>query len=124
MLSFIQELGVPKVRFLPLHSQGRARSSWSALDATVDQYVDWYNHVYYEWETDAPTMEVSDFRSVIVPANLDGWPPEPGGDILEGWQCPQYAVEVFLGGSVRTVDGWARLFSRRHLSRHIIIRRT
>lgn len=59
MLPFVQELGVPKVRFLPLHSQGRARSSWSILDATADQYLDWYDHVYYEWETDAPTVEVS-----------------------------------------------------------------
>jgi radical SAM protein with 4Fe4S-binding SPASM domain len=59
MLSFVQELGVPKVRFLPLHSQGRARSSWSSLDASADQYLDWYHHVYYEWEADAPTMEVS-----------------------------------------------------------------
>ncbi len=59
MLSFIEELGVPKVRFLPLHSQGRAKHSWSKLDASVDQYLEWYNHVYYEREAEAPTMEVS-----------------------------------------------------------------
>jgi hypothetical protein len=32
-------------------------------------------------------------------------------------------VEVGLGCSVRTVDGWSRLFSRRYVSRHLIIKR-
>jgi radical SAM protein with 4Fe4S-binding SPASM domain len=59
MLSFIEKLAIPKLRFLPLHSQGRARSSWSSLDASVDQYLEWYDHVYYGWEPQAPTMEVS-----------------------------------------------------------------
>jgi radical SAM protein with 4Fe4S-binding SPASM domain len=59
MLSFIDKLGIPKLRFLPLHSQGRARASWSSLDASVDQYREWYDHVYYEWNPEAPTMEVS-----------------------------------------------------------------
>jgi len=71
-----------------------------------------------------PTMQVNDFPSVIVPANADSWPPEPSGDTVSPSQCPQYALEVSLGASVRTVNGWSRLFSRRYVSRHIIIKRT
>jgi hypothetical protein len=70
-----------------------------------------------------PTMQVHDFASVIVPLSADGWPPEPSGDTVSPSPCPQYALEVSLGSSVRTVNGWSRLFSRRHVSRHIIVKR-
>ncbi|UCF06325.1 MAG: PqqD family peptide modification chaperone [bacterium] len=59
MLSFVQRLGAPKLRFLPLHSQGRARSSWATLDATVEDYLAWYRHVYYEWRADRPGLELA-----------------------------------------------------------------
>ena len=78
----------------------------------------------------APIMEVSNFTSVVVPANADAWPPEPCGDKPPGvitcdplYPCEQYAMEVSLGTSVRTINGWGRLFSGRHVSRHIIIKR-
>lgn len=46
MIPFVRQLGVPTLRFLPLHSQGRARASWSTLDASLDDYQKWFNHVY------------------------------------------------------------------------------
>jgi hypothetical protein len=72
----------------------------------------------------SPTWSVSDETSVIVPKALDGWPPEPSGDTIAPPPCPQYAVEVALHGSVRTVNGWGRLYGWRHVSRHIIVKRT
>jgi hypothetical protein len=68
-----------------------------------------------------PTSNVFDYNSVLVPQALDGWPPEPNGDPPS--PCAQYAVEVSLGCSVRTINGWSRLFGHRHTSRHIIIKR-
>lgn len=59
MLSFVQRLGIPKLRFLPLHSQGRARSNWGALDASVGEYLDWYRHAYYDWRADSPGLELA-----------------------------------------------------------------
>jgi hypothetical protein len=95
-------------------TQGLAlKQTFAGFQAISQQYA----------PTVPPILEVSDFRSAIVPAVADGWPPEPAGDTLENWQCPQYALEVGLGCSVRTVDGWARLFGARHASRHLIIRR-
>jgi hypothetical protein len=69
-----------------------------------------------------PTWEVNDFRSVIVPQNADGWPPEPNGDTISPPPCPQYALEVSLGCWVRTVNGWGRLYGHHHVSRHIIVK--
>lgn len=71
-----------------------------------------------------PIMEVDDFRSVVVPQIADGWPPEPSGDTSLPPPCPQYALEVALRCSVRTVNGWGRLYGHRHVSRHIIVKRT
>lgn len=79
----------------------------------------------------SPIMEVDNFRSVIVPEDADGWPPEPCGDKLPGstlcdplYPCEEYAVEVSLGCSVRTVNGWSTIFGHPHVSRHIIIKKT
>lgn len=69
----------------------------------------------------APIMEVDNFTSVVVPAEVDQWPPEPHGDVSP--QCPQYALEVSLRSAVRTVNGWSRLYGHRHVSRHLIIKR-
>lgn len=72
----------------------------------------------------APVYNVMNHRSVVVPATLDGWPPEANGDPWSpGSSCPQYAVEVGLGCSVRTVDGWGGVFGGPSLSRHIIVKR-
>ena len=68
-----------------------------------------------------PHSNILNFSSVLVPRDLDGWPPEPAGDTYSGSQCPQYAAEVSLGCGVRTINGWSRLFGHRHRSRHIII---
>ncbi|HDL53683.1 MAG TPA: hypothetical protein ENH32_06875 [Proteobacteria bacterium] len=69
----------------------------------------------------SPVYSVQNFESVLVPNNEDGWPPEPMGDPPS--PCVQYAAEVSLGCSVRTVNGWSGLFGYRHISRHIIIKR-
>jgi len=69
----------------------------------------------------SPIYSVQNFESVLVPRHEDGWPPEPMGDPPS--PCVQYAAEVSLGCSVRTVNGWSRLFGHRHISRHIIIKR-
>lgn len=68
-----------------------------------------------------PVYSVFNYESVLVPQDLDGWPPEPNGDPPS--PCTQYAAEVSLGCSVRTINGWGRIFSHRHASRHIIIKR-
>ncbi|MCP4612297.1 MAG: hypothetical protein GY845_26675 [Planctomycetes bacterium] len=68
-----------------------------------------------------PIYTVQNFESVLVPHIDDGWPPEPMGDTPS--PCVQYAAEVSLGCSVRTVNGWGRLFGNHHISRHIIIKR-
>jgi len=73
-----------------------------------------------------PIMEVDNKTSVLVPSDPDGWPPESGDPWAIGagnTPCPQYAMEFTLRCTVRTVNGWSRLFGRRHVSRHIIIKR-
>jgi radical SAM protein with 4Fe4S-binding SPASM domain len=50
MIDLAESLGIPKIRFLPLHRQGRARSSTAALDASHDDYFRWFRHVYLERE--------------------------------------------------------------------------
>ena len=59
MISFVEQLGVPKLRFLPLHSQGRARSSWSTLDASTDDYLKWFDYVYYDQTARSTSIEIS-----------------------------------------------------------------
>jgi hypothetical protein len=79
-----------------------------------------------------PTMVVNDFTSVVVPQRADGWPPEPCGDLTPvpsppcdpTYQCNQYALEVSLGCTARTVNGWSRIFGHQHVSRHIIIKKS
>ncbi len=72
----------------------------------------------------APVYNVMNYESVLVPSAHDGWPPEPNGDTFSGGtQCTQYAVEIGITCSVRTVDGWNRLFGSPSLSRHIIVSR-
>lgn len=71
-----------------------------------------------------PVMAVSNFKSVVVPAAPDGWPPENGDTwALPTGTCPQYALEVALSCWVRTIDGWGHIFGSPHVSRHIIIKR-
>jgi len=79
-----------------------------------------------------PTMVVNNFSSVVVPERADGWPPEPCGDLPPlpnppcdpTYQCNQYALEVSLGCTVRTINGWSRIFGHHHVSRHIIIKKS
>lgn len=59
MIDFVQQLGIPKLRFLPLHSQGRARFSWSTLDASLDEYLEWFSYVYYNQEVQSSSIEIS-----------------------------------------------------------------
>jgi hypothetical protein len=80
------------------------------------------NGSYHTGLSTAPLYSVQNYESVLVPRDDDGWPPEPMGDPPS--PCAQYAVEVSLGCSVRTVNGWSRLFGHRHISRHIIVTRT
>lgn len=71
----------------------------------------------------APLYSVMDHESVVVPNALDGWPPE-NGDLWSPWPtgCSEYALEVGLHCSVRTVDGWGHAFGDPSLSRHIIVK--
>lgn len=72
----------------------------------------------------APVYSVVNYESVLVPTALDGWPPEPNGDPWSGGSpCAQYAIEVGISCSVRTVDGWGRSFGSPSLSRHLIVKR-
>jgi radical SAM protein with 4Fe4S-binding SPASM domain len=58
MIDFAASLGIPKVRFLPLHRQGRAISSKHELDAPRDAYFRWFRHVYLERKVTSPPVEV------------------------------------------------------------------
>mgnify|MGYP001113141160 CR=1 FL=1 len=71
---------------------------------------------YPAYPQPSPTFSVENFESVLVPANPDGWPPEPNG------ACEQYGAAVELNCLVRTVDGWGRLFGRTETSQYIIIK--
>jgi hypothetical protein len=78
-----------------------------------------------------PHMEIYNYRSVVVPEDEDAWPPEPCGDkhpevttCDATYPCEEYALEVSLGCSVRTVNGWSRIFGHPHVSRHLIVKRT
>jgi len=91
-----------------------------------DQYKE-ISKTYSSSSATAPIMEVNDFKSVVVPAAKDGWPPQSGDtDAIptSGGVCRQYAVEVGLYCSVRTIDGWGGIFGTPHVSRHIIIKKT
>lgn len=69
-----------------------------------------------------PTYEIDHQSSVLVPVTPDGWPPEANGDTHPDGSCPAYGAEITLRCSVRTVNGWSRIFGGPHVSRHIIIR--
>lgn len=69
----------------------------------------------------APVYSVMNKESVLVPSVDDGWPPEPNGDPPS--PCAAYAAAVTLGCSVRTVDGWSRVFGHPRIERFIIIKR-
>jgi radical SAM protein with 4Fe4S-binding SPASM domain len=58
MIDLAVTLGIPKIRFLPLHRQGRARSSEASLDASRDDYYRWFRHVYLEREAGSGPVEV------------------------------------------------------------------
>jgi radical SAM protein with 4Fe4S-binding SPASM domain len=58
MIDFAVSSGIPKIRFLPLHRQGRARSSDRSLDASHDDYVRWFRHVYLERPAGSRQIEV------------------------------------------------------------------
>jgi len=58
MIDLAVSLGIPKIRFLPLHRQGRARSSPAALDASLDDYFRWFRHVYLERKAGSGPVEV------------------------------------------------------------------
>jgi hypothetical protein len=88
-----------------------------------DTFIGFHNISDSYSPNDPPTWEVNDFRSVIVPENADGWPPEPNGDTISPPPCPQYALEVSLRCRLRTVNGWGRLYHYHHVSRHIIVKR-
>ena len=47
MIDLVRELGVSRLRFLPLHRQGRASASWNSLDASFEQYMSWFTFAYY-----------------------------------------------------------------------------
>jgi radical SAM protein with 4Fe4S-binding SPASM domain len=59
MLRFVRDMGIPKIRFLPLHSQGRAKSHWADLDAPRKAYLEWYRYVYYAPEARSASTEIS-----------------------------------------------------------------
>ena len=58
LIDLAVSLGIPKIRFLPLHRQGRARSSRTGLDASHDDYFRWFRHVYLEREAGSGPVEV------------------------------------------------------------------
>ncbi|MFC1572219.1 PqqD family peptide modification chaperone [Candidatus Eisenbacteria bacterium] len=59
MIDLATRLGVSRLRFLPLHRQGRAGSAWSTLDASLDEYVEWFRYVYYDNEAQTCPVEIS-----------------------------------------------------------------
>jgi hypothetical protein len=69
----------------------------------------------------APVYSVMNYESVLVPSVDDGWPPEPQGDPPS--PCRAYAAAVTLSCSLRTVNGWARVFGTPRVERFIIIQR-
>jgi len=70
---------------------------------------------------DEPHWKVQDYSSVLVPSSLNGWPPEPEGDVPN--PCNQYAAAIYLSCSVRTVNGWGKLFGSPSVSRFVIIKK-
>lgn len=68
----------------------------------------------------APVYSVMNYKSVLVPSVADGWPPESNGD--QPSPCAAYAAAVTLSCSLRTIDGWARVFGTPHIERFIIIK--
>lgn len=82
------------------------------------------NKLKYNYPNDpqeSPLHYVQDYSSVLVPDSLDGWPPEPHGD--EPDPCNQYAAAIYLSCSVRTVNGWGKLFGNPSVSRFVIIKK-
>jgi hypothetical protein len=76
---------------------------------------------YLDTPQEPPFPYVQDYSSVLVPNSLDGWPPEPNGDGSD--PCNQYAAAIYLSCSVRTVNGWGKLFGSPSVSRFVIIKK-
>jgi hypothetical protein len=84
-----------------------------------------YHPISGSYVAGAPTphFNIVNQESVLVPFDVDGWPPEPSGDPTSmGSQCSQYALAVGASCSVRTVNGWSGAFGNPSLARHIIVR--
>jgi hypothetical protein len=113
-----QVAGAPLSARITLKGQG---SDPANLPFGIGLGYDDINGNYARALPTSPIYSVQNFESVLVPHHDDGWPPEPMGDPPS--PCAQYAAEVSLGCSVRTVNGWSRLFGHPHISRHIIIKR-
>jgi radical SAM protein with 4Fe4S-binding SPASM domain len=92
MIDFAASLGIPKIRFLPLHRQGRARLPNRELDAGHVDYVRWFRHVYLE-RTPGP-------RPIEVFGGLIGFLLFAPGDAGETWCSIGRSVVVDSGGDV------------------------
>ena len=108
------------VEFTPRQVAGAPLSARITLKGQFSGYDD-IDGNYAPTLPTSPIYSVQNSESVLVPHHDDGWPPEPMGDPPS--PCAQYAAEVILGCSVRTVNGWSRLFGYPHISRHIIVKR-
>jgi radical SAM protein with 4Fe4S-binding SPASM domain len=92
MIDLAASLGIPKVRFLPLHRQGRALSASKALDAPPEDYFSWFRHVYLERKPSSPPVEVY--------GGLIGFLLHTSGDADEHWCSIGRSVVIDSGGDV------------------------
>jgi radical SAM protein with 4Fe4S-binding SPASM domain len=92
MIDLAASLGIPKIRFLPLHRQGRALSASKALDAPPEDYFSWFRHVYLERKPSSPPVEVY--------GGLIGFLLHTSGDTDEHWCSIGRSVVVDSAGDV------------------------
>lgn len=114
----------PHVKHYQMSVRYTPRGGLSAKAVSLRQTFAGYQAIsgaYTSTLATAPVYSVMNYESVLVPSVDDGWPPEPNGDPPS--PCTAYAAAVTLSCSLRTVDGWARVFGTPRVERFIIIKR-
>jgi radical SAM protein with 4Fe4S-binding SPASM domain len=92
LIPLVERLGLPELRFMPLHGLGRAKENWRRIAPSHEEYLAFYRELYLEGRASHPTIRLhTGFSGLVLPeARNDpghSWCPigqvvtlKPGGD--------------------------------------------
>ena len=110
MIPLVERLGLPSLRFMPLHELGRAQENWQRVAPTHEEYLAFYRKLYFEGFAEHPTIHINTgFSGLVLPKGRNdpglSWCPigqvvtlKPNGD---AYACALMMEEEDYIGSVR-----------------------